>query len=33
MINFTLGFLIGVITGAAGLVCFAITYNKHHPGD
>lgn len=31
MINFTLGFLIGVVTGVVGLVCFAITYNKNHP--
>lgn len=31
MINFTLGFLIGVITGVTGLVCVAIMYDKHHP--
>ena len=33
MMNFASGFLIGVITGVAGLVCFAITYNKNHPDD
>lgn len=33
MINFALGFLIGVITGAAGVVCFAITYNKNHSDE
>lgn len=31
MINFTLGFLVGVVTGVAGLVCFALAYSKNHP--
>lgn len=31
MFNFVLGFLVGVATGVAGLVYFALIYNKNHP--
>jgi hypothetical protein len=31
MFNFVLGFLVGVATGTAGLVCFALAYSKNHP--
>ena len=30
MINFILGFLVGVVTGVPGLICFALAYNKNH---
>lgn len=33
MITFLLGFTLGIIFGATGLVCVAITYDKHHPGE
>ena len=33
MITFLLGFAIGIIFGAAGLVCVAIMYNKRHPDE
>lgn len=33
MFNFVVGFLIGIITGAVGLVCFALVYNKNHPDE
>ena len=32
MITFILGFTLGTIFGAAGLVCVAIMYDKHPPG-
>ena len=33
MITFLLGLTLGIIVGAAGLVCVAIMCNKHHPGE
>lgn len=33
MITFLLGFTLGIIVGATGLVCAAIMYDKHHPGE
>lgn len=33
MIAFLLGFTLGTIFGATGLVCVAIMYDKHHPDD
>lgn len=33
MITFLLGLTIGTIFGAAGLVCVAIMYDKHHQDD
>lgn len=33
MITFLLGFILGTIFGVAGLVCVAIMYDKHHPGE
>jgi hypothetical protein len=33
MFNFALGFLAGVVTGAIGLVCFALAYSKNHPDE
>ena len=33
MITFILGFTLGTIFGATGLVCVAIMYNKQHPDD
>ena len=33
MITFLLGFTIGTIFGATGLVCVAIMYDKHHPDE
>nr|DAF59325.1 MAG TPA: Protein of unknown function (DUF3789) [Siphoviridae sp. ctAsH36]DAG01021.1 MAG TPA: Protein of unknown function (DUF3789) [Siphoviridae sp. ct0Bp21]DAJ76378.1 MAG TPA: Protein of unknown function (DUF3789) [Caudoviricetes sp.] len=33
MITFLLGFALGTIFGAAGLVCVAIMYDKHHPDE
>ena len=33
MITFTLGFTLGTIFGATGIVCVAIMYNKHHPDE
>ena len=33
MINFALGFLVGVVTGVAGLICFALAYSKNHSDD
>lgn len=33
MITFLLGFTLGTIFGAVGLVCVAIMYDKHHPDD
>lgn len=33
MIEFLLGLTLGVIIGAAGLICAAIMYDKHHPDD
>ena len=33
MITFLLGLAIGTIFGAAGLVCVAIMYDKHHPDE
>lgn len=31
MITFLLGLALGIIFGVVGLVCVAITYDKHHP--
>lgn len=33
MITFLLGFTLGTIFGATGLVCVAIVYNKHYPDE
>ena len=33
MITFLLGFVLGTIFGATGLICVAIMYDKHHPDD
>ena len=33
MITFLLGLTLGIIFGATGLVCVAITHNKHHPDE
>ena len=33
MITFILGFTLGTIFGATGLVCVAIMYNKHYPDE
>ena len=33
MITFLLGFTLGTIFGATGIVCVAIMYGKHHPDD
>lgn len=33
MITFLLVFALGTIFGVAGLVCVAIMYDKHHPGE
>lgn len=33
MITFLLGFTVGTIFGATGLVCVAIIYDKHHPDE
>lgn len=33
MITFLLGFALGAIFGATGLVCVAIMYDKHHPNE
>lgn len=33
MLNFALGFLVGVVTGVIGLVCFALAYSKNHPDE
>ena len=33
MITFFLGFTLGTIFGATGLVFVAIMYDKHHPDD
>jgi hypothetical protein len=33
MIAFLLGFTLGTVFGAAGLVYIAIMYDKHHPDD
>lgn len=33
MIAFILGFTLGTIFGATGLVCVAIMYNKHHTDE
>lgn len=33
MITFLLGFTLGTIFGATGLVCVVIMYGKHHPDD
>lgn len=33
MITFLLGFAFGTIFGAAGIVCVAIMYDKHHPDE
>lgn len=33
MITFLLGLTLGIIVGAAGLVCIAIMYDKHHPDE
>ena len=33
MITFLLGLALGIIVGVVGLVCVAIMYNKHHPGE
>lgn len=33
MITFLLGFALGTIFGATGLVCVAIMCNKHHPDE
>lgn len=30
MIEFLLGFTLGIIVGVAGLICIAIMYDKHH---
>ena len=31
MITFLLGFALGIVVGAVGIVCVAIMYDKHHP--
>ena len=33
MITFLLVFILGTIVGVVGLVCVAIMYDKHHPGE
>lgn len=33
MLNFALGFLVGAVIGAAGLVCVALAYRKNHPDE
>lgn len=33
MIEFLLGFTLGIIIGVVSLVCVAIMYDKHHPDD
>lgn len=33
MITYLLGFALGIIFGAAGLVCVALMYNKHHTDE
>ena len=33
MIAFLLGFTLGTIFGAAGIVCVAIMYNKYHTDE
>ena len=33
MITFLLGLTLGIIIGVAGLICFAIMYDKHHPDE
>lgn len=33
MITFLLGLTLGIIFGVVGLVCVAIMYDKHRPGE